>query len=156
MNIKPTLVLDFDGTIHSYENGWQGGEIYGHVVPGFFEWAIEAKKYFILTIYSSRSAQGHKGIKPMQDWLAVNIQGYLWDHPGAELSINDFRFPTSKPTAFITIDDRAITFSGNWKEEKLLPIYLRNFKPWTETQPKGTDTNEQRQTKEIGSSTEKT
>lgn len=130
----PILVLDFDGCLHSYEDGWQDGRIYGHVVPGFFNWACEAKKHFKLAIYSSRSAEGHKGIKPMQDWLTVNIQAYKWDHPSADISIKDFDFPTNKPPAFITIDDRAIRFTGDWTVKELEPTVLREFKSWTTTQ----------------------
>lgn len=129
----PTILIDFDGVIHSYENGWQSGEIYGTIVPGFVEWYIEAKRHFTLAIYSSRSAEGHKGIKPMQDWLAVNLKAYGWEHPTvdpADLTINSFQWPTQKPAAYITIDDRCICFNGNWKEDALQPERLKDFKPW--------------------------
>lgn len=136
----PTILIDFDGVIHSYEDGWQDGKIYGHVVEGFFDWAVEAKKHFKLAIYSSRSAESHKGIKPMQDFLAVQLQVWRWD--GEEhktitaeqlaLRVYDFEFPTQKPAAFITIDDRCICFNGNWKDDIFKPENLKKFKPWNQ------------------------
>jgi hypothetical protein len=38
------------------------------------------------------------------------------------------RFPTQKPAAFLTIDDRAICFQGSF--EQLDPETLLAFKPW--------------------------
>lgn len=35
-------------------------------------------------------------------------------------------FPTERPPATITIDDRAITFTGEWPDMET----LINFKPW--------------------------
>lgn len=134
--MKPTLVLDFDGVIHSYENGWQNGEIYGTTVEGFFDWAAEAKHHFKLAVFSSRS-DSHKGIKPMRDWLAIQLQSWHWDReeqnqPRSTLDILDFDWPIRKPAAFVTIDDRAITFNGRWSAYELKPENLRAFKTWNQ------------------------
>ena len=114
----PILCVDFDGVIHSYEHGWKGGEIYGTVVPGFFEWLEEARKLFRVVVYSSRSAN-NAGIATMRTWLARQNGG---DEP------DGLEYVFEKPPAFLTIDDRAICFTGDWKA--LPPAMLRQFKPW--------------------------
>jgi hypothetical protein len=114
----PILCVDFDGCIHSYERGWQGGKIYGTVVAGFFDWLAQARQYFRVMVYSSRSAD-EAGIADMQGWLMRQNGGVLPE--GLE-------FVAKKPAAFLTIDDRAVCFDGDW--EKLDPAKLRGFKPW--------------------------
>lgn len=122
---KPILCLDFDGVIHSYERGWQGGEIYGTVTKGFWNWAIGAAKHFSLVVYSSRSKHPF-GIEQMQEflgreWRMSEFASSHWDMP-------EFEFAHEKPPAFLTIDDRAICFGGDWRS--LPPDTLRAFKPW--------------------------
>lgn len=126
---KPILSIDFDGCVHSYENGWQGGAIYGTVVPGFWEWAERAKEKFSLCIYSSRSTS-HKTCQPMKDWMQVQLEAWKWDNPESKLTFKDFDFPLYKPPAFVTIDDRAITFGGRWDIPALDPDELICFKSW--------------------------
>jgi len=133
MSYLPILCLDFDGVIHSYEKGWQDGVIYGTIVPGFFEWATEAKLKFSLVIYSSRSKEP-ASLQQMADWLAQELE--VWKlgrdlHSSVpELLLRDFTFAHEKPPAFLTIDDRAITFKGDWTSPELRPNILRTFKPW--------------------------
>jgi hypothetical protein len=128
---KPILCIDFDNTIREYNLGWKNGELYGNVLPEFFKWAEKAKEKFQLVVYSSRSKD---------EKLRKEMIGYMYDqltiyHGGyapvmEELSINDFEFYAEKPPAFLTIDDRAITFQGDWTANDLQPEELIKFKPW--------------------------
>lgn len=119
---KPTLCIDFDGVIHSYDKGWQNGEIYGTVVPGFFDWALKAQEVFKLVIYSSRS-KTDEGRLAMGKWLAEQMR--KWEGEPIELTM-----AAEKPAAFLTIDDRCVQFSGDWLSSELDPDVLREFKPW--------------------------
>lgn len=127
---KPILCLDFDGVIHSYDRGWHDGTIYGVVTPGFFEWANEAKHYFRLVIYSSRSKTA-EGRKAMHDWMMK--QWSEWKRNGGESGdgwLVEFEYAHEKPPAFLTIDDRCMVFAGQWA--LMPPSELAKFKPWTE------------------------
>ncbi len=128
---KPILCIDFDGVIHSYERGWQDGVIYGNVTSGFWEWAIEAAKLFRLVIYSSRS-KSPEGVEAMQVWLDQQAVAWLRETRKGVTGATDlagmFEFAHEKPPAFLTIDDRALTFTGRWEEFD--PAVLLAFKPW--------------------------
>jgi len=130
-NNKPILCLDFDGVIHAYSKGWQDGTIYDIVTPGFFDWAEKAKEHFKLVIYSSRS-KTDEGVVAMGIWL--HEQRRKWrietNFPNNGPEPTEFEFAHEKPPAFLTIDDRAITFNGDWNSAELAPEKLLSFKPW--------------------------
>jgi hypothetical protein len=117
---RQTLCIDFDGVIHSYENGWKDGSIYGTIVPGFEDWAHEVAKEFDLVIYSSRS-KTPSGRAAMKRWLTRN-----WKGP----PIPKFEFASTKPPAWLTIDDRCIRFQGRWEWIRL--DVLKEFRPWND------------------------
>ena len=120
---KPILLLDFDGVVHSYTSKWTTAtDIHDKPVTGFHIWAIEAKKRFTLCIYSSRSKEPG-GIEAMKTWIRAH-------YPNVKGMEDWFEFPKTKPAAFLTIDDRAICFEGNWFDPKLDPENLLKFKPW--------------------------
>ena len=128
MDFRPTLCLDFDGVIHKYSKGWDDGTIYDGPTDGFFDWAIDAKEFFKLVIYSSRS-KTEDGVAAMRVWLRKQI-GELHPHAQDLISVDDFEFVPQKPIAFLTIDDRALQFKGEWNS--FMPKDLLNFKPWNQ------------------------
>ena len=115
---KLTICIDFDGVLHSYASGWQGIDV---IPDPPVDNAIEALTtytgYFDVCIYSSRS-KDPKGIDAMVKWLLDNgLEPHYLSH---------IRFPTQKPAAFITLDDRAIQFDGNFPSVNAIKF----FKPW--------------------------
>jgi len=126
---KPILCLDFDGVIHKYDTPWSNAEtISDDITDGFFEWAEQAAQHFTLVIYSSRS-KSEKAVEAMQFWMYE--QRKKWRSKGGMHTIEvplSFEFASEKPAAFLTIDDRAIQFNGDWS--KLDPKSLLSFKPW--------------------------
>lgn len=110
-----TLSIDFDGVIHSYEKGWQNGEIYGHVLPGFFDFVITNLNNYKFCIFSTRSSDPVLKQK-MIDWLESEFQKYL-DSSGYFVDYQIFHYPSEKPKAFASIDDRAVRFCGYWNND---------------------------------------
>lgn len=145
---KPILCLDFDGVIHSYSSGWKGASVIPDApVPGALEFIVTALDQFRVAIFSSRSHQWG-GRRAMKQWLARELRRLNDPAPpwwqdriyrssfcdpwpeevrhAADLVVRQVEWPLFKPPAFITIDDRALTFDGIWPELAT----LRTFKPW--------------------------
>ena len=119
-NSKPILCLDFDGVLHSYTSGWRGANnIPDPPVPGAMEFLTKAVKHFRVAIYSARSGQPG-GIDAMRAWLINH------GCPGSVFA--EIEWPTDKPSAFVTLDDRVVTFTGEWPDMQT----LKEFKPWTQ------------------------
>ena len=126
-NFKPTICVDFDGCIHSYERGWQGGEIYGTVVPGFFEWVERVRDRFKIVIYSSRSKE-EAGVVAMDLWLSEQYR--LWLQSTSAAVMDTFEFAHEKPPAWLTIDDRCVRFDGDWAMPELTVEAMAKYTPW--------------------------
>lgn len=124
---KPTLCIDFDGVVHSYTSPWvDEATILDPPVPGALKWLWKATEWFDVQIYSSRS-KTEAGRLAMRAWVTVHsLHEFGPDHPMTEGRA--LTFAHEKPAAFLTIDDRALTFEGDWS--KLDPADLLNFKPW--------------------------
>lgn len=122
----PTLCLDFDGVIHSYESGWKGaGVVPDPPVPDAM-WFIERAQSagFVVAVFSSRSWRPW-GRWAMKRWLYRHLVSHFGDGWGHDVFAG-IRWPWFKPAAFVSIDDRALTFDGTWPDI----AQLKSFKPW--------------------------
>lgn len=114
------VCIDFDGVIHGYDSGWKGIDVI-HDDP--VEGAIVKLKEMIADrrvepqIYSSRS-KDPKGVEAMKQ--------YLLDHGITVEELSKLPFPLQKPPAFLTIDDRAMCFTGKFPSVQ----EIVDFKPW--------------------------
>lgn len=124
---KPILCVDFDGVIHSYTTPWRSADVIPDPpVPGALRWLWKATDWFSVCVYSSRS-KSPEGRNAMAAWLAVHALNEFDDEIAKNLC-EKIIFSHEKPAAFLTIDDRAYCFEGDWS--KLDPAELLNFKPW--------------------------
>lgn len=96
-NVALTIAVDFDGVLHSYEKGWQDGEIYGTPVPGALEaiQKLRSRGYWIV-VHTAMARDPHTVYK----WLLNH--GIYVD-----------AVTILKPAAVAYIDDRGIRFT-NW------------------------------------------
>ncbi len=96
-----TIILDFDGVIHSYVSGWKGPTIIPDPPVSGSKRAIEQLRMdYEVIVVSTRCGQ-EGGIDAIKRWL--DQHGILVDGVQAH-----------KPPAILTIDDRAIQFKGDW------------------------------------------
>jgi hypothetical protein len=121
---KPILCLDFDGVIHSYSSGWKGADVIPDPpVAGAFNFIRDADRTFDVHVFSSRSHQPG-GIDAMRAWFVEWDKSATQEYRGC---ITEYiSFPDHKPSAMVSIDDRALMFDGTWP----LVEELRRFQPW--------------------------
>lgn len=127
---QPILCLDFDGVLHSYASGWKGGAVIPDPpFPGAIEALRDYTNHFRVEIFSSRSSM-EGGVAAMLAWIEKWARLTYGDNDIAWLS--RIGYPTIKPPAKVSLDDRAITFNGKWPT----PRELKDFQPWYHV-PKG-------------------
>jgi len=123
---KPILCLDFNGVIHDHRGKWKGPEhVNGPVIPGALEFLSDAVKHFTVCIFSGSSLQPW-GISAMQEWLRNAFLSSGMDIARMNEVLEAIQFPAEKPPSFVSIDDRALTFTGTWPSIES----LKAFKPW--------------------------
>jgi hypothetical protein len=151
---KMILAIDFDGVIHDYKKGWQGGELYGHATCGWFEWYLHVSKRFDIVIHTSRAVDD-LGCLEVVDWL--NREYAAWREHGskgypdnASEQLHDWllarreelprplperiiwQVQATKPPAYLSIDDRAVRFDGDWSADSVSMSALYRFRTWSD------------------------
>lgn len=148
MKGRKLIALDFDGVLHSYAAAWRGpGIIPDPPVPGAMEFLcrLALSQEFDPAIYSSRSKSlaGRRAMKAwIRQWIcALEIGSWgtlvhrsptLWQaSENTDLIMSYISWPWFKPPAWLTIDDRAVQFTGTFPS---FPEMLA-FQPWNKRSP---------------------
>lgn len=119
---KPILCLDFDGVLHRYDSGWKGADVIPDpMTDGAAEFLAQAVEAFRVAIFSSRSNQP-MGIEAMQVWLRSQLYKRM-DQPEADRIFSLVEWPREKPPAMVTLDDRAVQFTGYWPGIETLKMF---------------------------------
>lgn len=92
---RNTLAVDFDGVIHSYENGWHGGSIYGELMEGCAEALRQLDKRYELVLFTARH-----NLEDVHLWLVTHHIRHLFHE-----------ITNRKPAAVAYLDDRAVRFT---------------------------------------------
>jgi ribonucleotide monophosphatase NagD (HAD superfamily) len=100
--MKQTIILDFDGVLHSYSSGWQGAACAPDPpTPGAKEGVARLREKYQVVVCSSRCHQPG-GTDAIRDWLAQH---------GIEVDL----VTSDKPPHVVVVDDRALRFEGDWQ-----------------------------------------
>jgi len=124
-----TVLIDFDGVLHSYTSGWQGkANIPDDPNPGAIKFLKEliADEEIEPVIWTSRVhwennaelIEAENAVYVIKDWLAF--------HGLTSEEVNPLKITNNKPPAVMIIDDRAWQFVGLFPNTEA----IRNFKPW--------------------------
>ncbi len=99
--MRQTIILDFDGVLHSYESGWKGAAVISDPpTEGAREAVIELRKTYRVVVCSSRCHQ-LGGTEAICEWLARH-----------DISVDEVT--NDKPPHIVAVDDRAFRFEGDW------------------------------------------
>src|SRR6266550_662939 len=106
--MKPTILLDFDATLHTYK-GWEGPERMGPPLAGARRACFELERDHKLVVFTTRPRD------VVVQWLVVN--GF------PKMEVTNVKLP-----AKVILDDRAVCFTGTWTDGLILT--LRTFTPY--------------------------
>ena len=114
----PTVAVDFDGVIHTYEKGWADGSIYGEFMPGAVVGLSRLMSQYAVFVHTTRNPRqvarwiedrsGH-GIECTTIIHPLPWKRTFWNEKGFLLVTN------RKLPAIAYIDDRGIRFK-NWDQ----------------------------------------
>lgn len=112
------VLIDFDGVIHSYLQGWLGIDVIPDPpVDGAIDWLELMMDNFAVSIFSVRCNES-SGIEAMRTWLFKH--GMLYS------KLMALHFQPGKPACRIIIDDRALRFDGVYPT----PDQIEAMDPW--------------------------
>lgn len=104
--VQMTIAWDFDGVIHPYTDGWQGPVPSNEPpIPGVAAALRTWQRRGFRNIVFSTRAEMPEGLAGIEAWLEKE-------------GLTDYvdEVTNKKPPAIAYVDDRAVSFQGNWED----------------------------------------
>ena len=125
---KKTICIDFDGVLADYSEGYQGMDIFGEMIPGAdLGTQVLKEKGWTIIVYTTRPVTD-----ALKKWLDDNKIKY--DHINENPDQPEESKEGCKLIADIYLDDRGLTFRGQWTD-----WLLREIAEFTPASTKKTD-----------------
>ena len=119
-NKKKTICIDFDGVIHDYSNDYQGKDVFGDMIPNADNGTqVLHEKGWKIIIYTTRPKT-----PALEKWLKDHKISYDYINENPDQPEES---KGCKLIADIYLDDRGMTFRGQW--DKWLIGDIATFKP---------------------------
>lgn len=122
-----TICINFDGVLADYSEGYQGKDKFGEMIPGAdVASQVLKEKGWTIIIYTTRPATA-----ALKKWLEKNNIKYdfINENPNQPEDSKD----GCKIAADIYLDDRGITFRGQWTDWMIREI--AEFQPCSAKKP---------------------
>lgn len=119
-----TIAIDFDGVLADYIKGYQGKDVFGAPIPGADNATKVLKENgWRIIIYTTRP-----NTEALRHWLKENniTYDYINENPDQPEESKG-----CKLIADIYLDDRAISFRGQWK---WVVGDIASFSPWSKAE----------------------
>ena len=124
---RPILCIEFS-VLHEHKYGWQDDFIGDVPLAGAMRFLWECGKYFDVYICSPKSHRAASRAS-IQGWVETHFEDYMEKIGEGALApsyLGMLKYPVQEPPCFLRIDDRAITFQGEFPT----PEDLKRFQPW--------------------------
>lgn len=124
-----TVLIDFDGVLHSYLSGWQGKQnIPDEPNAGAIAWLqtmIDSPEIEPV-IWTSRVHWKDDSEFADAEQAKQAIKNWLMLHGLSPDEVDSLKITNDKPPAVMIIDDRAFKFEGHFPTLAM----VKNFVPW--------------------------
>lgn len=120
---KLTICIDFDGVLHNYTE-WNDGKLNDPVPGAVAATRVLKRMGHTIIVHTTR------GEDEISGYLLKH--GFSYDHINRNPEDTQIDMPTGnpgKPRADVYVDDKAMTFNGDWSGHFVNQIV--SFKPWT-------------------------
>lgn len=134
--VNKIICLDYYGCLNTTSKNTHCCNLLDKITEGFFEWLHKVGRHYKINIYIAGNINV-SGRNKMKTWLAAQFANWINENELSDTIIEDLAniveeidFVKVKPIDCLFIDNKALTFNGDWSEYTKETI--DGFVPWNQ------------------------